>query len=249
MSMKSMTFRFFTAAAVALLGLVGITSSRADTLCPTTANQNGSGNYSFTTLPGPAGSPCASAVQITINTAQDYARLAWDSSSAGYPAGLTLGNIASASAQVGLDEAGDQPFYMLAFTDPTRGLGQTYATDQILMIEFQPSTVTGDTMAFNGTTGLFNLFDNTQGFYLEGGQQDAHTLDYWLANDSFLDNEALQQVRIGIGLAGGPGPSQSVIVDSLDVNVPEPTSLLLLLTLVGATGLGVRVRQLRNRRS
>jgi len=264
--MKSLTFRFFkemlpsSAVAVALLGLVAIAGpARADSLCPSAANQNGSGSYSITGVAGPLDSTCGadSAEQLTIGNATDYARLAWDSSVPGYPAGLTLGNFGGASAQVGLDGALDQPFYMLAFTDSTDGLGQTFATDQILMIEFQPSTASSNSMNLNTNTTLFNLYDNSQGFYLNGvhgGQQDTNTLAGWLAIDPFLDSEALQQVRIGIGLAGGSGPAQSVTVDSLNISggpatVPEPTSLLLLLTVVLGTGLGIHRKQARNRRS
>jgi len=258
--MKSLLFRLFkqtlpcSAAVLALLGVVVMSSpARADSLCPNAANENGSGNYTFTNVVGPLDATCGakSAVTITINSATDYGRLAWDATVAGYPAGLTLGNVAGASAQVVLDGAADQPFYMLGFTDSTDQLGQANGGDQILMIEFQNSTVSGSTMAFNPNTTLFNLYDNSQGFYLNGpnGQADAHTLDYWLGQDPFLDNEALQQVRIGIGLAGGAGPSESVTVNSLDLNVPEPTSLLLLLTMVGTTGLGMRLTQRRNRRS
>jgi hypothetical protein len=263
--MKSLTFRFFkqmlpsSAVAVALLGLAAITGpARADSLCPSAASGNGSGTYSITGVAGPLDSTCGanSAEQLTIGNATDYARLAWDSTDAGYPAGLTLGNFGGASAQVGLDGALDQPFYMLAFTDSTHGLGQTFAADQILMIEFQPSTASGNSMNLNTNTTLFNLFDNTQGFYLNGvhGQQDTNTLAGWLGIDPFLGSEALQQVRIGIGLAGGSGPGQSLTVDSLNISggpaaVPEPTSILLLLTVVLGTGLGIHRKQARNRRS
>ena len=262
--MKSLKFRSFkqvlpsSAVAVALLGLVAITSpARADiyVLCPSAANQNGSGLYTFTSV---AGTPiCAnSAVKIDIPTEGDYARLMWDSTVAAYPAGLTLGNLAGLSADVqftGL--AGDQPYYMLAFTDPTKGLGQNAPTDQILMLEFQNTgNLSGNTMAVDPNTTLFNLYDNTTGVYLNGGnfagQQVTNSLAGWLAADSFLASESLQQVRTAIGNSGGGSSPESLTVNSLTITsaVPEPTSLLLLLTVVGATGLGIRRKQARNPR-
>jgi len=191
------------------------------------------------------------------NATTGYARLAWDSTVAGYPAGLTLGNLAGANADVAFT-GDDQPFYMLAFTDSTDSLGQTDATDQILMIEFQSSSLTGlgnDTMALDPSTTLFNLYDNTQSFYLGTGQHDTNSLDGWLTTYSFLTGEALQQVRIGIGMAGGDTNPQSLTVNSLDIEtpnngaVPEPTSILLLLTVVGITGKGIYRRLPQNRRS
>jgi hypothetical protein len=185
------------------------------------------------------------------NETSGYARLAWDSS-AGYPAGLTLGNLGGVAANVQFTGS-DEPFYMLAFTDLTKGLGQNNANDQILMIEFQPSALVGNTLGLNPTTTLFNLFDNVTGTYLGTGQSDVNTLAGWGIVHPFLEGESLQQVRIGIGMAGGGSDSVTLTVNSVDLTapsaVPEPTSLLLLLTVVGATGWGIRRRQPRNRRS
>ena len=269
--MKSLKFRFLkqvlpsSAVAVALLGLVGITSpARADNyvLCPSAADRNGNGSYTFTAVAGPLDSSCGanSAVTMTIATEADYARLMFNSSVTGYPAGLTLGNLAGLSADVRFTggQAGDQPYYMLAFTDTTKGLGQTAAGDQILMLEFgNTGNLSGNTMAVNPTTTLFNLYDNTTGVYLNGGnfagQQVTHSLAGWLAADSFLASESLQQVRTAIGNSPGGSSPDSLTVNSLTITtapsaVPEPTSLLLLLTVVGATGWGIRRKQARNPR-
>jgi len=244
----------FLAAAAALLGLIAAGTAKADTytLCPTSAGQNGSGSFSFGTAAEPSGSACSTAVTMTIPDLTDYARLAWDSSSANYPSGLSLGTLTGASASVALSAGGsDDPYYMLAFTDLTKSLGQTNATDQILMIEFQPSTLTnsGGTLALDPATTLFNMFDNTQGFYLNGGQSHTNTLDGWLSVDGFLAGDALDQVRIGMGLAGGPGAAETVTVNQLDLStpsVPEPGSLMLTLLLLGTLGLGAGVRQVRS---
>ena len=193
---------------------------------------------------------------MSIPKETDYARLRFDSGVAGYPAGLTLGNLAGLNADVLFTpgQAGGQPYYMLVFTDPTNGLGQTLATDQILMLQFQPTTLSGNSLAFDPNTTLVNLFDNITGIYLQGGQQTTNTLAGWLTTFPFLAGHSLEQVRIAIGLAGGGSSPESLTVNSLTITtatsvVPEPSSLLLLLSVVAATGWGIRRRKPRNSRS
>jgi hypothetical protein len=264
--MKLLKFRFLkqvlpsSAVAVALLGLVAITSpARADSyvLCPNAANAYVTSG-TITNVPGPLDASCGapSAVKIDIPTETNYGRLRFDSGVPGYPATLTLGNLAGLSANVPAftGQPGDQPYFMLVFTDLTGGLGQTAAGDQILMLEFQTTgNLSGNTMAVDPNATLFNLYDNDTSTYLQGGQADARTLAAWLTADSFLASESLQQVRTAIGLAGGGSSPESLTVNSLTITtapsaVPEPTSLLLLLTVVGATGWGIRRKQARNPR-
>ena len=81
------------------------------------------------------------------------------------------------------------------------------------MIEFQSSSLNGNTLALDPNATLFNLYDNTTGKYLNlgaGGQHDVNTLAGWLSADPFLKGEALGQIRIGIGMAGGGELIQSL---------------------------------------
>jgi hypothetical protein len=248
--MKSLHSRFVygmlpsSAIAIALLGLFA-NPARADvySICPSIATTGGDGTGSFTS------NGCSET--MTIPGATNYAKLTWAGTTPGYPASLTLGNLSNISADVtGL--SGGNPFYELAFTDPTDGLGQGNAGDQILMIEFQNSTVSGTTMGLDPNATEFNLYDNSTGTYLNGahGQQDVNTVAGWLAIDPFLSGDSIQEIRIGIGLAGGNGPGESATVNSFAITtaVPEPTSLLLLFTILGATVWGIQRKHLRNRR-
>jgi hypothetical protein len=172
---------------------------------------------------------------MNIPTEVDYARLAWHAGDPGYPGTLTVGNLGGLSADVRFlpGQLGDQPFYLLSFVDPTLGLGQGAATDQILFIEFQSINVSSNTMTVDPNLTLFNLFDNTTGVYLQGGQADVNTLAGWQVLHPFLNGESLDQLRIAIGLSGGGSSPESLTINSLTgttvdaTAVPEPATLLL----------------------
>ena len=232
-----------TMALIAIAGTLAITpAALAGTLCPNQAAQGGDGTGTFTNVVGPLdGTSCGTsdtAVNMTIPNAVNYAKLTWDSSNSGYPADLTLGNLGGVTASV-TSSVGGQPYYELAFTDPGDSFLDTTTGDQILLIEFQSTTISGGNMVINPGSTLFNLYDNTSGVYLEApggvpgsaGQQNTNTLDGWIALDPSLSSDDIQQLRIAIGLAGGSGPGEGLTVDSVDVTetvTPEPSSLLLL---------------------
>src|SRR5436305_2055416 len=107
---------------VALLAIATPASANVFVLCPNGADVYTEGTSS--NVAGPLDGTCGpnSAINVTIPTETAYARLRFDSSVSGYPAGLTLGNLSGVDAEVAFSgQPGDQPFLMLAFTDPTHG--------------------------------------------------------------------------------------------------------------------------------
>jgi hypothetical protein len=236
---------FFTLPAIVLMAAIGTLPAKANLLlCPNAANQGGFGSDTFTPAPGSQDATCGanSAIIMSITTNTDYARLEWTGT------GLTLGTLGLTTAKVTLvAPAGDQPYYMMTFQDTGDVLGAP-AGDQMLMLEFQPSTVSGNSMVLDPTTTLFNIYDNTTSTYFLGGQSNAHPLDYWLTTYSALSSDAITGFRIGEGLAGGCGGScpVSLTIDHVDVSstVPEPATFGL--AGLALLGLGVfRSRKIR----
>jgi hypothetical protein len=149
----------------------------------------------------------------------------------------------SASANVVFASKGsDQPYFLLPFVDSSGSLGQANATDQILFIEFQANTLSGNTLGLDPTTTLFNLYDNTTDAYLQGGQAVTKTLDGWLSTFALLGTAQLQGIWIGEGLTSGDTGADSLTVNSLTINTPPaatplPAALPLFGTGLGALGL------------
>ena len=242
---------------VALLWAVGLGGqARATevTLCP---NAGTPAVYGTGTSPsdisdgaGPLDGTCGSnsAVTISVPHSTDEGKLQFNSSTPGYPTGLALGGLLGLSANVSFTSHGsDQPFYMLAFTDPSKSLGQNASSDQILLLEFQSSALTnsGSTLAMSPDTTLFNLYDNTTGSYLQGGQHDTNTLAGWLTDFPVLEFETLQGIWIGEGLTGSDTGPDSLTINSLDVTyTPEPASISLIT--VALIGLGAGRRRKRD---
>ena len=217
-------------------------------LCPDTANQNTAVGGVYTDVTGDGSCSPDIAVQMYISTDTDYARLEWTGT------GLTLGSIGVTNAVVTFTagSGGDQPYYMITFQSST-DLGQAETpggsiNDQLVLLEFQTTTVTGGTMTLDPGSTLFNLYDNTTGYYLEGGQADARTLDSWLETISGLSGDVITGFRIGEGLAGAGCTgdcSETLTIYSVDVgsssDTPEPGTLVMLgLGLAGCALAGKR---------
>lgn len=241
--MTAKAFGALPLVAAAAFGIFALAPStaKANTLCPSQATVGGFNNTS-STVAGPLDGSCGanSAVKIDIAHSNDYGKLQFGSGMPGFPAGLTLGGLAGASANVAFTSGGgDQPFFLLPFVDSTQSLGQANATDQILLIEFQSAALSGNTLALDPNATLFNLFDNTNnGPYLQGGQSDAKTLDAWLAIFPQLAGDQLQGIWIGEGMAGSDTGPDSLTVNSLDVTsaTPLPAALPMFGSALGLAG-------------
>jgi hypothetical protein len=108
------------------------------------------------------------------------------------------------------------------------------------MIEFQSNTLSGNTIALDPNATLFNLYDNTTGTYLQGGQSVTKTLDGWLTTFAALSPLQLDGIWIGEGLTGGNTGPDSLTVNSLTVDTltttPIPAALPLFASGLGALG-------------
>lgn len=225
--------------------------AEAATLCPNQATPGGFGN-TVTNVSGPLDGACGinSAVKIDIAQSTSYGKLQFQSSTPGFPPGLTLGALVSASANVVFSGV-NEPYFLLAFVDSSNSLGQGAATNQILMLGFQPTTLSGNTLPLDPNATQFNLYDNTAGVYLQGGQQDTHTLNEWLSLFPVLAATQLDGIWIGLGLTATDSGPESLTVNSLEITsseVPLPASLPLFASALGGVG-GVSAWRRRRRKA
>ena len=102
---------------------------------------------------------------------------------------------------------------------------------------FCPTTLAGNTLGLDPASTLFNLYDNTAGAHLQGGQSDTNTLDGWLSMFAALGGEQLQGIWIAEGLTATNTGAESLTVNSLDVaTTPLPATLPLFAGGLGALG-------------
>lgn len=248
-----------TAVALLLSATAGSGVARASLiLCPNQALQGGFGN-TFTPVAGSEDGTCGNNSGETLALANDtnYAKLMWNTSTdpngpstEAIPSDITLSDLPVVNANVtfNADQADVSPFFMVSFSDPTDSLGQNNASDQILLIEFQNLGISGvgaTTMTLDPNATQFNLYDNTTGHYLLGGQADTNTVNSWLATYAALGSDSVNGIWLGEGLAGGPcvgDCTETLTVDSAQIasTAPEPSTLALLL--LGTGALWTRVR-------
>jgi hypothetical protein len=250
-----------SAIAIALLVWGSMGSAKAGTLlCANQALQGGypfgGGTDTISAFSGTQDAACGntnSGETLAISTDQDYLKLEWDTisdpngvSPQPLPSGLTVGGFSGASALVSFTgSAGDSPFFLLSFADPSGSFGQANTGDQILLIQDEDNSALSGagftTLGVDPNTTLFDLYDNTTDSYLSAygvSQATPTTINALLAADSNLGGDSLNGVWLAIGLAGCSSgcPSESLQVDSASLTTPEPGSMALLFAGVCAVG-------------